>query len=105
MKTNISLIAKCVFLFSALVFISCGNNGIYFDDNDQSIRSCSQQVISNLLINGLDNKDFYHFSKKSNSKGTDKFSLVKLNLDYNLTGMFDKSLPLDSFHLQSKCRI
>jgi hypothetical protein len=100
MKINKLITTKCILMLFPLLLVSCYDNSIYFDMNSQSICSCNKHIISNLLINGLNNKDFYHFSKKSETKGTNAFCVIKLNNDYILDGILAKNLPLDSFKLK-----
>ncbi len=96
MKTSInsSIILTCL-LFT---LSSCSDNNIYFDINNQSVRSCNKKVISKLHIISKNNNDFYFFSKKPEAEGTNNFSLFTLNHSYFLENM-NSQICIDSFKL------
>lgn len=100
MKIDKLFCTMCFLILVSLLLVSCYDNCIYFDMNDQTVRTCNKQAISNLYISGLNNNDFYHFYKMPDKKGTNEFSLERPNRNYILEGMFDLVLPLDSFKLQ-----
>lgn len=97
---------KVIKLFAGILSLSntlnsCHNNKIYFDINAQSIKTCNRKVISELYITNENQNIFFHFSKIPDKKGTNSFSLIRLNKDYYVETL-NKKVSLTDFRLIPK---
>ncbi|MFV0537583.1 MAG: hypothetical protein ACK5M3_09445 [Dysgonomonas sp.] len=79
MKNIIRLI---VIVLLAITSYSCTGNMIYFDMKDQTVKTCEKQRIVRLNIET--DKGIYFVSLKKEEKGSNSFSLEKIDDQYEV---------------------
>jgi hypothetical protein len=84
-----------------LLLSSCSDNKIYFDVEEQQVKTCNGKIIENLHLTSESGGAFYHFKKIQDQEGTRSFSLLKINENYKLEGMTGQ-LSFDQFKLKPK---
>ena len=87
-----------LFLFFSVIFSSCYNNNIYYDMEQQAIKTCNGRVIKQLYVVNEDENIFYHFSKLDGKEGVNSFTLKGLNEQYQLENL-NKEITLSEFKL------
>lgn len=91
---NISLLILVV-----IGLMSCADNQIYFDMDEQCIRTCNGKAIRNLTIDDVEGDYLYRFVKDKDKEGTNRFSFISVNKNYTLEVM-GQELPLNKFNLK-----
>jgi hypothetical protein len=90
-------------LFVTLALTSCYNNRIYYDMEEQAVKTCNGKVIRQLYITNESENVFYHFSKLDEKKGVNSFSFNNLSEQYQLE-VINGKIPLKDFKLTPKMK-
>ncbi len=83
------------------VLSSCHDNKIFYDINEQKIKTCNGKAIKNLYIMNEKEKIFYHFFKLPDKRGTNSLSLIRLSSDYRLENL-NEQVNLEDFKLRPR---
>jgi len=79
--------------------MSCADNQIYFDIDEQSIKTCNGKAIRSLTVDEIEGDYLYRFAKGKDKEGTNSFSFISLDKNYTLEVM-GQELPLSKFNLK-----
>lgn len=80
MRNNLTLTA--IMLVSVFLLEACGNNAIYYDEEEKALRPCGYQRISYFGIMNLKDSSSCVYMSKANSRNTSAFYLHKSNDSY-----------------------
>lgn len=86
------------FLFFIVVFSSCYDNSIYFNLENQSLKTCNGRELVVFYLKKKGDPSFYFYTLKFNKKGTNEFFLKRKNENYILE-CNEKEMDMKDFKL------
>lgn len=101
---NLKHLTKAVsFLFFIVVLSSCYDNSIYFNLENQSIKTCNGRELVVFYLKKKDDPSFYFYTLKLNKKGTNEFFLKRKNENYILE-CNEKEMDMNDFKLSTNSK-
>ena len=82
-----------VYLPLVWVVSSCGGNAMHYDAARHALTTCSGAILTTVLVEGTDGKDFYHIKKRPGAAGTARLRLDQLEESYVVSGWDSRVRP------------
>jgi hypothetical protein len=99
LSIKLSLQNKLFLSLIVLCLTSCSGNQIYFDINNQSVKTCSGAKIRELYITSLNTNEYYIFSTMPGKFGVNEVSFNNLNHEYMIEYKGDSLIKTEDFKL------